>query len=58
MAKDREYRSGTLFSGATWFVFWLFTIGYVQLSFGKAVLAVVIWPWYLGNALSALGAGG
>ena len=58
MAKDKDYGSGALFSGTTWFVFWLFTVGFLHLSFGKALLALVIWPWYLGHARSALGAGG
>src|SRR5574342_628893 len=35
-------------SGAAWFAGWLFTIGYLQLAFWKAVLAIVLWPYYLG----------
>ena len=35
-------------SGAAWFAGWLFTIGYLQLAFWKAVLAMVLWPYYLG----------
>lgn len=38
--------------GPLWFIGWLFTIGYVNLSFWKAVLALIIWPYYLGVALS------
>lgn len=34
-----------------WVIGWLFTIGYLQLSFGKGLLAVVVWPYYLGEAL-------
>jgi len=34
-----------------WFVGWLFTIGYLKLTFWKAVLALVIWPYYVGVAL-------
>ena len=30
----------------------LFTIGFCQLSFGKAVLAILIWPYYLGKLLA------
>ncbi len=37
--------------GSIWFVGWLFTIGYVHLSFWKAVLALVIWPYFLGATL-------
>ena len=31
--------------GPLWFIGWLFTIGYVNLSFWKAVLALIIWPY-------------
>ena len=34
--------------GGLWFVGWLFTIGYLQLSFWRGVLAIIIWPYYLG----------
>lgn len=34
--------------GGIWFVGWLFTIGYLKLAFWKGVLAVVVWPYYLG----------
>ena len=30
---------------------WLFTIGYLKLAFWKAVLALVIWPYYIGAAV-------
>ncbi len=35
-------------SGTAWFAGWLFTIGYLHLALGKAVLAIVVWPYYLG----------
>jgi len=34
--------------GGMWFVAWLFTIGYLHLTFWEGVLALVIWPYYLG----------
>jgi len=37
------------FPGAIWIIGWLFTIGFLHLSFGKGLLAVIIWPYYLGN---------
>ncbi len=40
--------------GGFWFAAWLFTIGFLQLSFWKGVLALVVWPYFLGNALSSL----
>jgi uncharacterized membrane protein len=41
------------FAGGLWFVGWLFTIGFLHLQFWKGVLAIVVWPYYLGVALSA-----
>jgi hypothetical protein len=41
------------FVGTLWFGAWLFTIAFVKLSFWKAVLALVIWPYYLGVVLRA-----
>ncbi len=35
-----------------WCIGWIFTIGYCRLSFGKGVLAIIIWPYYLGMELS------
>lgn len=34
-----------------WFAGWLFTIGLVHLGFWKAVLALVIWPYFVGVLL-------
>ncbi len=36
-------------SGGVWFAAWMFTIGYLKLSFWQGVLAIVIWPYYLGE---------
>jgi hypothetical protein len=36
------------FMGMVWFGMWLFTIGYLDLTFWQGVLAIVIWPYYLG----------
>jgi hypothetical protein len=35
--------------GTLWIMGWFFTIGYLQLSFWKGVLALVVWPYYLGE---------
>jgi hypothetical protein len=40
------------FGGLIWFAGWLFTIGFLQLHFWKGVLAVLLWPVYLGEAFS------
>ena len=34
--------------GALWAIGWLFTIGYLNLTFWKGVLALIVWPYYLG----------
>ena len=33
---------------------WLFTIGYLHLTFWQGVLAIVLWPVYIGWALSVV----
>lgn len=40
-----EQHSGT---GIVWCIGWLFTIGFLQLSFWKGALALLIWPYYIG----------
>lgn len=39
--------------GTVWVGAWLFTIGFLHLAFWQGVLAVLVWPYYLGLALSA-----
>ena len=38
--------------GPIWVMGWLFTVGFTHAMFWKGVLAVVIWPYYLGAALA------
>ena len=38
-------------SGTLWAIGWLFTVGFAGLSVGKAILAILVWPYYLGVAL-------
>ena len=40
-------------AGMVWFAAWLFSVGFLHLSFWKGVLAIVLWPYYLGSDLSA-----
>ena len=35
--------------GCLWAIGWLFTIGYMRLSFWKGVLAIIVWPYYIGK---------
>jgi len=39
------------FLGMLWPIGWMFTIGFCKLTLTKGVLAIVIWPYYLGVAL-------
>jgi hypothetical protein len=34
-------------AGGFWFAGWLFTLGLAQLVWWKAILGLVIWPYYL-----------
>ncbi len=52
MGKIRIEQHGS--AGMLWFGAWLFVIGLLHLSFWKGVLAIVLWPYYLGSALSSL----
>jgi hypothetical protein len=40
--------------GVFWAVGWIFTIGFVHLTFWQGVLALFLWPYFLGTTLSAL----
>jgi len=40
-------------SGALWLAAWLFTIGFLKLSFWQGVLAK-LWPYYLGVYVSGV----
>jgi hypothetical protein len=40
-------------SAFSWFAGWLFTIGFLHLAFWKGVLAIVLWPYFIGLAISA-----
>lgn len=39
-------------AGVFWAAGWLFTVGYAGLGLGEAILAILVWPWYLGTALA------
>jgi len=40
--------------GLLWAAGWLFTLGYLQLGFWKGVLAIIVWPYFIGAAVTAL----
>ena len=37
--------------GILWFIGWMFTIAFAQLGWGKAILGLLLWPYYLGVAV-------
>jgi hypothetical protein len=48
---DRRQKSivvSTPTAGMLWIGGWLFTIAFAVLGFWKAVLALIIWPYFLG----------
>ena len=54
MEKIKIEQSG--FTAFSWFAGWLFTIGFLHLTFWKGELAVVLWPYYIWLAVSHLSA--
>lgn len=50
MQKIKIEQHGNAFG--LWCAAWLFTIGFLHLSLGKAILALLLWPYFLGAALS------
>ena len=43
-----------MFTGGFWMVGWLFTVGFLKLSFWHGVFAILIWPYYIGATFSFL----
>lgn len=35
-------------TGLSWFSGWLFSIGFLQLTFWKGLLGLIVWPYYIG----------
>jgi len=57
-SRQASYRSIVKVDTGTSVVFiglwaWLFTIGYLHLTFWTGVLAIVLWPVYLGSAFAS-----
>lgn len=38
-------------TGGVWMAAWMFTLGFLKLSFWQGVLALVLWPYYIGDFL-------
>jgi hypothetical protein len=52
MGKIRIDQQGV--GGMNWLAAWLFTLGFLHLPFWKGVLALVLWPHFLGVELSGV----
>jgi len=40
--------------GMLWCAAWLFTVGFLHLGFWQGVLALVLWPYYVGVHFNSL----
>ena len=44
-----QVNAGTLV-GPIWFIGWLFTVAFAKLIWWQAILALLVWPYFLGVA--------
>ncbi len=42
---------GPISGGVIWLIGWLFTLAYAHLGPAKAILALIVWPYFLGAAV-------
>jgi len=49
--KRWHHRRSVTLIGPIWFIGWLFTIGYASLVWWQILLAIIVWPYFLGRAL-------
>lgn len=54
MATERIKIEQASMGGLLWIIGWLFTLGFLKLAFWKGVLAILVWPYYIGEHLSKL----
>ncbi len=50
--KNNCGNKGVCCGAPVWAIGWLFTIGFIKVTFWKAVLALLVWPYFLGSALA------
>lgn len=43
--------------GVLWMIGWLFSIGYLKLGFWMGVLAIFVWPYFLGSHFAEIAPG-
>lgn len=48
------HRSLTVSVSGLWVIGWLFTLGLADLGFGRGLLAVLLWPYYIGSTIGAM----
>ncbi len=49
---DIKHGGGQVVGGGLfWFAGWLFTIGFVDMVWWKIIVAIVVWPYFLGGAV-------
>jgi hypothetical protein len=46
--------AGSGLAGAIWFIGWLFTIGFLKLVWWQIIVGIVVWPYFMGAALTRL----
>ena len=51
--KDRIRIEQHSAGGLLWIASWLFTVGFLKLTFWQGVAALVVWPYYLGVRAAA-----
>jgi hypothetical protein len=55
MSDDKKVVFGKIDAGGLalpfWMIGWLFTVGYLHLPTARAILGLVLWPYYLGSFL-------
>jgi hypothetical protein len=51
---DKSRHTGAEFGGTIWVVGWMFTIGFLKLSFWKGFLALFVWPYFIGRFLHSM----
>ena len=49
MSNDKKIKVRSDSCGIIWLIGWLFSIGFLNLSFWKAVLGIILWPYYIGD---------
>ena len=53
MADEVKVKCGTghcgTILGPLWAIGWMFTLGFLKLTFWKGVLGIIVWPYYLGR---------